>query len=130
MCSRGASPETPRSKFAVVGLQDRLAHHTLQLRVYVYKVCHGTEHNWRCLEDNGRNCKYLALLPGIVPILHDSLLNYMTIITKVGVSYIDHMNDDAPEVDSFLHTLSGSLLPPVFEESLEQGYPSPNISNN
>ena len=70
------------------------------------------------------------LLPGIVPILHGRLFNHMTIITKVGVSYIDHMNDDAPEVDSFLHTLSGSLLPPVFEESLEQGYPSPNISNN
>ena len=27
----------------------------------------------------------------------------MTIVTKVGVSYIEHMNDDAPdpEVDSF-----------------------------
>ena len=25
----------------------------------------------------------------------------MTIITKVGASYVDHMNDDAPEVDSF-----------------------------
>ena len=27
----------------------------------------------------------------------------MTFITKVGVSCIDHMNDDAPEVDSFTH---------------------------
>ena len=25
----------------------------------------------------------------------------MTIINKVGASYIDHMNDDAPEVDKF-----------------------------
>ena len=25
----------------------------------------------------------------------------MTNVTKVGVSYDDHMNDDAPEVDSF-----------------------------
>ena len=35
--------------------------------------------------------------------LHGSLLNHMTIITKVGVSYDDHMNADAPEVDSFSH---------------------------
>ena len=46
----------------------------------------------------------------VVPILHDSLLNHMTIISKVGVSYVDHMNDDVPEVDSFscgcYHTLS------------------------
>ena len=27
----------------------------------------------------------------------------MTIITKVGASYADHMNDDAPEVDNFSH---------------------------
>ena len=33
--------------------------------------------------------------------LHGSLLNHMTIITEVGASYTDHMNDDAPEVDSF-----------------------------
>ena len=25
----------------------------------------------------------------------------MTIVTKVGVFYVDHMNDDAPEVNSF-----------------------------
>ena len=36
MCGRGASPESSRSKFTVAGLQDRLAHHTLQLRVYMY----------------------------------------------------------------------------------------------
>ena len=41
------------------------------------------------------------LLPGIVAILHDSLLNHMTIITKVGASYVDHMNDVVLEVDSF-----------------------------
>ena len=37
----------------------------------------------------------------------------MTIITIVGASYIDHMNDDAPEVDSFLtnvHRLSPSSI--------------------
>ena len=32
-------------------LQDRLAHHILQLRVYMYKVHHGTQHHCRCLED-------------------------------------------------------------------------------
>ena len=37
----------------------------------------------------------------MVPILHGSLLNHMTIITKVGASHSDHMNDDALEVDSF-----------------------------
>ena len=37
----------------------------------------------------------------------------MTIVTKVGVSYDDHMNDDALEVDSFFSwMLPGSLLPP------------------
>ena len=36
--SEGASPESPRSKFAVVGLQDQFGHHTLQLPVYMYKV--------------------------------------------------------------------------------------------
>ena len=37
----------------------------------------------------------------------------MTIVTKVGVPYDDHMNDDAPEVDSFFsQMLPGSLLPP------------------
>ena len=36
----------------------------------------------------------------------------MTIFTKVGASYVDHMNDDMPEVDSFfLRMLPGSLLP-------------------
>ena len=44
----------------------------------------------------------------------------MTIVTKVGVSYIDHMslNDDTVEVDSFSHRCyhAGSLLPALFEE--------------
>ena len=54
------------------------------------------------------------LLPGIVPILHDSLLNEMTIITKVGGSYVDHINDDAPgSRQLFLWMLPGSLLPLV-----------------
>ena len=47
-----------------------------------------------------QSCKLPALLPGAVPILYGSLLTLMTIITKLGVSYVDHMNDDAPEVDS------------------------------
>ena len=34
------------SKFTVVDLRDRLAHHTSQLRVYKYKVCHGTQRIW------------------------------------------------------------------------------------
>ena len=57
MCGRGASPESPRSKFAVVGLRDRLAHHTSQLRVYMCKVRHGTQQSCGCLEDEERNCK-------------------------------------------------------------------------
>ena len=55
MCGRDASPESLRSKFSVVGLQDQLAHHTLQLRVYMYKVCHRTQQSWGCLEDEERN---------------------------------------------------------------------------
>ena len=44
-CGKDASPESPRSKFAVVGCSDRLAHHTLQFQVCMYKVCHRTQYN-------------------------------------------------------------------------------------
>ena len=54
MCGRGASPESPRSKFTVVVLWDQL---TLLLRVYVYEVCHGAQHNCGCLKDEEGNCK-------------------------------------------------------------------------
>ena len=38
----------------------------------------------------------------------------MTIIAKVEVSYVDHMNDDVPEVDNFSRGCyhAGSLHPP------------------
>ena len=73
--------------FAVIGLWDQLTHHTLLLQVYMYKVCHRTQ----------QNCG------GIVPILHGSLSNHMTIITKVGVSSVDHINDDMLEVNRVSH---------------------------
>ena len=57
MCGRDASPESPRSKFTVVGLRDWLTHHTSQLRVYMYKVLHRTQKSWGCLEDEQRNCE-------------------------------------------------------------------------
>ena len=57
------------------------------------------------------------LVPGIVSILHDSLLNHMTIITKVGTSYVDHMNDDMPEVDSFSPGCYYALSPPLVIEA-------------
>ena len=38
----------------------------------------------------------------------------MTIITKVGVSYDEHMNDDAPEVDSFSRGCYQALSSPQF----------------
>ena len=41
------------------------------------------------------------LLQGIVPILHGSLLNHLTVVIKVGASYTGHMNYDVPEVGSF-----------------------------
>ena len=50
-------------------------------------------------------------VPGTVLILLGRLLNHMTFITKVGVSYIDYMNDDTLEVDSFSHE---SLSSPRF----------------
>ena len=50
----------------------------------------------------------------VVPILHGGLLNHMTIVTKVGVSYDDHMNDDVPEVDSFSHGCYQALSSPRF----------------
>ena len=37
--------------------------------------------------------------------LHGSLLTHMTMITKVGASYNDHMNDDVLEVDTLFSTL-------------------------
>ena len=80
----------------------------------MYKVRHGTQQSCRCLKDEEQNCRWLALLPGIVPILHGGLLNHMTIITKVGVSYNDHMNDDAPEVDSFFCGCYQALSSPPF----------------
>ena len=42
MCRRDTSPKSLRLKFTVVGLWDRLAEHTSQLWVYVYKVHHRT----------------------------------------------------------------------------------------
>ena len=45
--------------------------------------------------------------------------------TKVGVSLVHHMDDDAPEVDSFSHKCCQalSLLPSSFEETAsDQGY--------
>ena len=88
VCGMGSSPESPRSKFTVVGLRDCLAHYTLQLRVYMYKVC---QQSCRCLEDEKQNSKLPALLPAIVPILYGSLLTLMTIITKLGASNVDDM---------------------------------------
>ena len=58
------------------------------------------------------------LLTDIVPILHDSLLNHMRIITKVGASYIDRI---VPEVNSFfLANVSRLSPPPIFEEKAEE----------
>ena len=45
------------------------------------------------------------------------MITSMTIVTKVGASNDDHMNDDAPEVDSFSRANVTRLSPPpVFEE--------------
>ena len=38
----------------------------------------------------------------------------MTIITKVGMSYTDHMNDDAPEVNTFSCECHQALSSPCF----------------
>ena len=38
----------------------------------------------------------------------------MTYSTKVGVSIVDHMNDDAPEVDSFFRGCYQALSSPPF----------------
>ena len=39
MCGRSASPQCPRLKFTVVGLLDRLAHHTSQLCEFTCRKC-------------------------------------------------------------------------------------------
>ena len=47
----------------------------------------------------------------------------MTITSIVGASYIDHVNDDAPEVDSFSCGCYQALSSPRFEErGWERGY--------
>ena len=38
------------------------------------------------------------------------------IITKVGASYVDHMNDDAPKSTTFPADVTRLSPPPVFEE--------------
>jgi len=80
----------------------------------MYKVHHGTQQSCQCLKDEERNCKKLAWLPGIARILHGGLLNHMTIVTKGGVSYDDHMNNDASEVDSFSRGCYQALSSPRF----------------
>ena len=52
----------------------------------------------------------------------------MTIVTKVGVSYDDHMNDDAPEVDSFTRECYQALSSPSFmrREPGNEANPSPS----
>ena len=72
--------------------------------------------SYGCLEKEERNRKKLVLLQGTVPILHSSLLTHMTIITKVGASYVNNMNDDAPEVGTFFHGCYQALSSPRFEE--------------
>ena len=42
------------------------------------------------------------------------MITSMTIVTKVGVSNDDHMNDDAPEVDSFSRECYQALSSPRF----------------
>ena len=41
-------------------------------------------------------------------------INHMTILTKVGASCVDHMNDDVPEVDSFSRECYQALSSPRF----------------
>ena len=43
--------------------------------------------------------------------------------TKVGVSYMDHMDDDAPKVDRFSHKCYQAFSSPLFQgESLRMTY--------
>ena len=44
------------------------------------------------------------------------LLNHMAIVTKVGVSYDDHMRDDALNLTAFLANVTRLSLPSIFEE--------------
>ena len=47
----------------------------------------------------------------------------MTIITIVGASYADHMNDDALEVDNFSHRCYQVLFSAHYHErAQERGY--------
>ena len=48
--------------------------------------------------------------------LHASLLNHMTIITKVRASYVEHMNDDVPKVDGFSLECCKALSSPSLED--------------
>ena len=116
MCGRGSSPESPRSKLAVVGCG------TDSLTILCSSEFTGTKcvTELNTTPDASKTSKIvnslLALLPVIVAILQDSLLNHMTIITKVGASYVDQTNNDMPEVNSFSMDVTRFSPPPVFEE--------------
>ena len=114
MCGRGASPESPRSKFAVVGLRtDSLT--ILRSSEFTCAKC-VTELNRAADASKTRSeiVNSLRCYQVYYRYLHGSLLNHMTIITKVGASYVDHMNDDAPEVDNFSRGCYQALSSPPF----------------
>ena len=93
MCGRVTGPKSPRLKFTVVGFHTSVLCSTeLTYKKRVTELNRAVHASRTKSEVGNSLCRYL--------ILHGSLLNHMIIITKVGVSYIDHMNDDAPAVNS------------------------------
>ena len=52
----------------------------------------------------------------IVTLLHGSLLNHMTLFTEVGVSYIDHLNDDLLQLFSQMLPCSPTPTPPILRK--------------
>ena len=118
MCGRGASPESPRSKFAVVDCGTDSLTILCSFKFTCTKCV--TELNTTADASKTRS----KIVNSLHYYVHASLLNHMTIIiTKVGASYIDHMNDDALEVDSFsLDVTRLSPLPASEERAWGQGY--------
>ena len=96
VCGRGASPESPRSKFTVVGLRDQLTHHTLQLRVYSLHVQSAprnstelrTPRRWRCTNIAWQLTSALSLI--VVP---SSIANYDNVTWYILVMPRDNSLD-------------------------------------
>ena len=108
MCGIGAHPESPRSKFAVLGCEtDSLCSSEFTCTKWF------TELDTTVDASKIRNT-IVSCYRYCTDIAWQLILNHMTVITKVGTSYVDHISDETPEVNSFSHKCYQALSSPRF----------------